>query len=257
MKKLVRSILILCLTLTLSALLTACSHKCEFSAEWVKDATSHWHACSDKSCAEIADKAEHTWNEGEITTKATQEAEGVKTFTCTVCAQTKTEAVVFTGLSEADWNAAFESSVFENFAYSEVSTTTGSGMSVNTEALYKFTQDNAWVKMTIAEQTQESYAPDAASAEEVRKQFVDSIKEMTPYESYAYDAETKTYKATANIHIASLNASMSDATLTFADGKLAEMKYSVSFTQNGISFSATSTVSLSDYGAVVLTPPAQ
>ena len=36
---------------------------------------------------------EHTWNDGEITTKATCTTEGVKTFTCTDCKQTKTETI--------------------------------------------------------------------------------------------------------------------------------------------------------------------
>lgn len=34
---------------------------------------------------------EHTWNEGEVTTAATCTEKGVKTFTCTVCKETKTE----------------------------------------------------------------------------------------------------------------------------------------------------------------------
>ena len=42
-----------------------------------------------------ADEAEHqhTWNSGEITKQPTTTAEGVKTFTCTVCGATKTEPI--------------------------------------------------------------------------------------------------------------------------------------------------------------------
>ena len=42
-----------------------------------------------------ADEAEHqhTWNSGEITKEPTTTAEGVKTFTCTVCGATKTEPI--------------------------------------------------------------------------------------------------------------------------------------------------------------------
>ena len=36
---------------------------------------------------------EHTWNDGEITTEPTEEAEGVKTYTCGVCGETKTESI--------------------------------------------------------------------------------------------------------------------------------------------------------------------
>ena len=37
--------------------------------------------------------AEHTWDAGAVTTEPGCETEGVKTFTCTVCKETKTEAV--------------------------------------------------------------------------------------------------------------------------------------------------------------------
>ena len=39
----------------------------------------------------------HSWNEGEITTSPTCENAGVKTYTCTVCSATKTEAIDATG----------------------------------------------------------------------------------------------------------------------------------------------------------------
>lgn len=35
----------------------------------------------------------HKWNNGEITTPATTESEGIKTYTCTVCEETKTESI--------------------------------------------------------------------------------------------------------------------------------------------------------------------
>lgn len=38
---------------------------------------------------------EHTWDEGKITKAATKEADGEKTFTCTVCGETKKEAVKY------------------------------------------------------------------------------------------------------------------------------------------------------------------
>lgn len=254
MKKFLSVFISFCLLFAFSATLTSCMHKCEFSSDWSKDESSHWHACTGAECTEIADKAEHTWDEGKITTKATQEADGVKTFTCTVCAQTKTEAVVFTGLSEEDWNAAFVDSVFENFAYTEAAVTSGAGITVDVKTEYKFTKDNAWYKITMGGESEEEYAPDKAFADEVRSAAIESIKAMVVYENYEYDAATKTYKANKEIDIEELATSTSDVTLTFADGKLAEIKYSVSFTQSGIAFSATSTISIFDYGTVVLNP---
>ena len=38
-------------------------------------------------------KTDHSWNNGEVTTQPTCTAEGVETFTCTVCGETKTEKI--------------------------------------------------------------------------------------------------------------------------------------------------------------------
>ena len=48
---------------------------------------------ADKVNYVIAKTTEHTYNAGEITTAATCTATGVKTFTCTVCGETKTEEI--------------------------------------------------------------------------------------------------------------------------------------------------------------------
>ena len=54
----------------------------------------HCSVCNDILVAqeEVA-KIEHKWDEGKITKEATTEAEGEKTFTCTGCGATKTEAI--------------------------------------------------------------------------------------------------------------------------------------------------------------------
>lgn len=52
---------------------------------------THWQTCD--VCNTVFNKAEHSWDSGAITTPATTEKEGVKTYTCTVCQATKTEAV--------------------------------------------------------------------------------------------------------------------------------------------------------------------
>ena len=38
-------------------------------------------------------RVEHSWNSGEVTKKPTAEAEGEKTYTCTVCGETETETI--------------------------------------------------------------------------------------------------------------------------------------------------------------------
>jgi hypothetical protein len=45
---------------------------------------------------------EHTWNDGEITTPATCTADGVKTYKCTGCGETKTEVIAATGHTFSD-----------------------------------------------------------------------------------------------------------------------------------------------------------
>lgn len=63
-----------------------------------KTAGAHCSVCGTviKAQEEIPAKG-HSWNEGEITTSPTCENAGVKTYTCTVCNATKTEAIDATG----------------------------------------------------------------------------------------------------------------------------------------------------------------
>lgn len=92
--------------------------------EWKHDETNHWQECS--VCHDIIDKAEHTyashkcedtatctkagcgyvkpagqhnWDEGKVTTPATCTTDGVKTYTCKVCSETKTEPIKASGHS--------------------------------------------------------------------------------------------------------------------------------------------------------------
>ena len=51
---------------------------------------------------EVISAKGHSWNEGEITTSPTCENAGVKTYTCTVCNATKTEAIDATGHTFVD-----------------------------------------------------------------------------------------------------------------------------------------------------------
>ena len=79
------------------ALLAGCqsddeSHSHTFADSWSSDATNHWHA-ADCGHDEKKDEAKHTFDDGKITTPATESTEGVKTFTCTVCSYKKTESI--------------------------------------------------------------------------------------------------------------------------------------------------------------------
>ncbi|MBO5106186.1 MAG: S-layer homology domain-containing protein [Clostridia bacterium] len=59
-------------------------------SDWVKiDDNNHKHTCS---CT-ATETEEHKWDDGKITTEPTETTEGVKTYTCSECKGTKTEAV--------------------------------------------------------------------------------------------------------------------------------------------------------------------
>lgn len=84
----------LMLVLSLSVF-TACNKdgKHNFAEEWSNNETHHWHACADKGCKEIKDKAEHSWDGGNVTVEPTTEQKGTMVYTCTVCRREKTESI--------------------------------------------------------------------------------------------------------------------------------------------------------------------
>ena len=76
-------------------LLAACNKdgKHNFAEEWSNNETHHWHACTDKGCKETKDKAEHTWDGGNVTVEPTTEQKGTMIYTCTVCRREKTKSI--------------------------------------------------------------------------------------------------------------------------------------------------------------------
>ena len=63
----------------------------------------HCSVCNEVLVAQTVIPAKgHQWDKGEITTSPTCENAGVKTFTCTVCSETKTEAIDATGHKPVD-----------------------------------------------------------------------------------------------------------------------------------------------------------
>lgn len=101
--------IVLMLVLSLSVL-TACNkdEKHNFAEEWSNDETYHWHACADKDCKEIKDKAEHSWNGGNVTVEPTTEKEGAMVYTCTVCRREKTEKIDKL-VAETEYTITFDS----------------------------------------------------------------------------------------------------------------------------------------------------
>lgn len=64
-----------------------------YSEIWSHDDDKHWRECTTQGCGEITAEGAHNWDGGVITTPPTCIAEGVKTYTCSVCKMTKTETV--------------------------------------------------------------------------------------------------------------------------------------------------------------------
>lgn len=105
------TILAIALMLVLSlSVLTACNkdRKHNFAEEWSHDETYHWHACADKDCKETKDKAEHSWNGGNVTVEPTTEKEGAMVYTCTVCRREKTEKIDKL-VAETEYTITFDS----------------------------------------------------------------------------------------------------------------------------------------------------
>ena len=79
----------------------------EFAAEWSSDGASHWRSCTHEGCNEVTDKTEHCYGEGIVTTPATEEAEGVMTYTCLICGYKKSDAIAklpHTHVWESEWS---------------------------------------------------------------------------------------------------------------------------------------------------------
>lgn len=111
--------------LTAQEVVAALGH--DFTGAYLTDAEGHWHKCT--RCDKTDEKAAHTYpagiscdsatnctvcnyekpagqhsyDEGKVTTAPTCTEKGVKTFTCTVCKQTKTEDVDALGHDWGEW----------------------------------------------------------------------------------------------------------------------------------------------------------
>lgn len=252
MKKLTSLLLITALLLSALSLFASCSHTCTFETTWSHDATNHWHACEGKNCTLTADQAAHTWNDGEITTKATQEAAGVKTYTCTVCSATKTEDVAFTGLSEADWNDVFKPALYDNCTFVMTTVASSAGVEVTTEMLYKVGSDKIYMCISMGGEKTYEHMFDEELAE-TKQEMAEELLAMFAYANFTYDAEAKLYRAKGEIESALDGEKTTDMTLRFENGKPVEIKYTYDTVEEGVTVTVSNTIIFSDYGTTVVT----
>ena len=65
-----------------------------------KGYTTHTCACGDSYVDTYTDALGHAWDNGKVTKPATETEDGVKTFACTRCGETKTETIPATGVMD-------------------------------------------------------------------------------------------------------------------------------------------------------------
>jgi hypothetical protein len=270
MKKFMALTMAICSVLSTSVVFASCKpleHTCTFATEWSKDATHHWHACTaGNDCEKVADKAEHTWNAGEVTTAATATTKGVKTYTCTACAQTKTEEYeAVTTITAEEWATAMNPGAQTCEVSIEVSSTMeDEDMSYTVTYLveYVFTPDifygNMKSTVTMGGQTQaeidemymakegdkyfeytfSDYNDDNSpiwEKEEVTKEYFDAAREVAnfseflAFEDVAYDEATKSYKI-ANPD-SEVMGDIENATIQFVDGRIVSFTYTPTYSE--------------------------
>ena len=69
------------------------SHIHTYSEAWTSDANGHWHAATCEHTTEVSGKAEHTFGDWKVTQEPTEEAEGSREKSCTVCEYTVPEVI--------------------------------------------------------------------------------------------------------------------------------------------------------------------
>ena len=254
MRKIISFALALCMCLSLAVMLTACGHEHTYQTEWSKDATHHWHACEGEDCTDVADKAEHTWNDGEITIAATAQADGVKTFTCTACGQTKTESVtVQTTVTEAEWKNLFVlSNCTVNGSYTEdgeeaVSITVADNkcivMNIEhdlTTCTYIFCKDDVWYYGKVQDNMTGYFEAKGVTCIDFAVIFPGVSGIADKFNDFTYDSSQKSYV---------LNTTNKRIEVYVEDGKIAKLLYD----EDPEDEAPTHTFVFSNYGTTVLT----
>ena len=255
MKKNISLLLAVCMSLSVCLVLTACGHTHTYETEWSKDATHHWHACEGEGCTDVADKAEHEWNGGEVTTQPTPDDDGVKTFTCTVCAGTKTEPVEYvadTTVTEDEWSAAFD--LGNNFTVTMQAThpvlqqtVTGTqerdgnkfsnlqimvddttGDTIGTNERYSEIVDTVWYdyRYDLANEEFDKIASSSTVAECLTRLYEGFLPQaIRDFGDYTYDEDTDSYVAESIEYMSS--AVLNNVSLKFVDGKLVSFSYTM------------------------------
>ena len=71
----------------------ALGHTHSFVDTYYSDEYQHWHQCTDESCGAKKDIGNHVFGQAEVTKEPTTTEKGEKTYTCSVCGETKYEEI--------------------------------------------------------------------------------------------------------------------------------------------------------------------
>lgn len=259
MKKRVLTLILaafLCVSTVLT--LTSCGEH-TFKTDWEKDATHHWHACEDADCTEVAEKAEHTFDEGKETTFATDTENGVMTYTCTVCGQTKTEATTFDGVNITQYGEAVYDTTLQNVTVT-ITLTSGSNTA---ESVLKLNMDEySHIGNTLDGAVNVS-GENADTAAALRSEYLFFAKIL--YKYLSYDAESKIYNVSNECTVPftdeadGTETTYKSITMTLSGNRIQTVDASFEVKQEGaVVSSGTIKLALSEYNTteVVITPGA-
>lgn len=249
MKKRALTLILAVLLCSSTALALSSCGKHTFKTDWEKDATHHWHACEDADCTEVSDKAEHTWDEGEETTFATDTADGVMTYTCTVCKQTKTEGSTFDGLNVTQYGEAVDEETLRNVTVA-ISIVSGGQTADSTLMLNgdEYDHNGAILGGTVLID-----GSDASTANLLRGKYLFFSKVL--YKYLTYDAATKVYTVSNDCTVSFTDEIEDNVTtyksikMTFSGSRVQTVEAEFETTQEGVDpVTGTVKLTLSAYG---------
>ena len=257
----------------------ACTHEHTEGEGYKSDDNYHWIPCDDAECDATFEKVEHSWGEGEITTKPTSAQDGVMSYLCTVCKRLKQEPVKYnpsTTVNSTQWYEAFDLTRFENVSASLVEIIESEDMVLKQEYNIQANQTSVYITVTSYEDGKETqyvgkyqegsylwtFTNKNQKIEDVEPTIsrdvmnptavltdngFDKLKDI--FGAFSYNQGTGYYE-TENLTLEGFGYGYESIMVKMSDGKIGEIK-AVSTHNPAINIS----ISYFDYGTSTPTPP--